>query len=408
MRRRILYVENGMHGGGSAESLFQLLAVLDRSLFEPVVVFTSPIPAQQRIANFGIKTHVLDNWYFSRQVGRVREALAWGASALVVHGARILPWASLALDRALTAPLRARLADLIRRENIDLVHTNNNPHRDLWALEAAAGAGVPCVAHLRSFHSLGFSACRAERANRAVSAYVGYSDSILEHWRAAGLDARRMHLVHNAIGAVEADPVDLTSAYGIPPGAPVLGIVGRVIPERGHDVLIRALPELVKRFPGLRLLVVGGGGKADLDSLAVLVHGLGMSDHVVFTGHRKNAAGIIAALDALVLPYHIEPFGRTLLESWLIGTPVVLSRVGHIERIVTDGSDALLFTPNDPRDLAAILGRLLVDGSLAQYLAAAGRRTCLARFSVAAQRDALQRLYVGFLEQSPEGNVREF
>lgn len=391
-----------MHGGGSAESLFQLLSVLDRSRFDPVVVFSSPIPARQRIAGLGIETHLLEHWYFSRQRSRLRSLAAWMASALVVHGARWMPRFCLMLDRFLTSRLRRGMVALIRHLRIDLVHTNNNAHRDLWAIEASALAGVPCVAHLRSFHSLGFSAPRAALANRLATAFVGYSSSIIEHWADAGLSSGRMHLVHNAIGDIQADPVDLEANFGIPVGAPVLGIVGRVIPERGHDFLIRALPRVLARLPALRLLVVGDGDPADKSRLAELARTTGVSEAVVFTGHRKDARGIIAALDALVLPYRIEPFGRTLLESWLLGTPVILSRVGQIGQIVGDGENALLFDLEDSQDLANTLIRLLEDPVLAARLAASGRQTCRARFSIEAQRDALQALYLGLLRPKAE------
>lgn len=389
----VLYVENGLHGGGSAESLFQLLSVLDRKRFTPLVVFTSPIPAVERIAALGVETLVLDDWYFSRPPNLARAAAARLASGLVVHGTRWFPSVCLALDRALTARLRRRLEHLIRSRGVALVHTNNNAHRDLWGIEAASATGVPCVAHLRSFHAMGFPPQRAAAVNRHASAYIGYSRSITEFWAARGLDQTRMHVVYNAIGPVAADPVDLKKNFGIPAGAPVIGIVGRIILERGHAFLLRALPLLRQHFPDLRLVVIGGGDASDRQGLECLAEELGIAESVIFTGHRTDALGIMAALSALVLPYTIEPFGRTVLESWRLGVPVLLSRVGHIADIVSDGQNGLLFGLDDPSELVAKITRLLTEPGLRQRLIENGQETCRARFFIEAHRDEIQAIY---------------
>jgi len=294
--------------------------------------------------------------------------------------------------------LRRKLTALIRRDRVDLVHTNNNAHRDLWVLEAAHEAGVPCVSHLRSFHAFGFSKLRAERDNRCASAFIGYSRSIVEYWLGVGLDPQRMYLVHNAIGLLREVPAELGAMFGIPDGSPVIGIVGRVIPERGHDFLLRALPRLHRRFPSLHLLVVGSGNPSDLRALQTLAGQLGVAARVIFTGYRSDARRIIAALDAIVLPYGIEPFGRTVLEAWQLGTPVVLSRVGHVAEVVSDGEDSLLFGLDGPDELVGRLESLLLDPGLRMRLASRGRETCRARFSIESHRDAIQAIYRKLLQ----------
>lgn len=393
MTRTVLYVENGLHGGGSAESLCQLLSVLDRDRFRPVVAFGSPTRYVDRVASLDVPTVVLEDWYMSRPTSRYEALSSRAASAAVIHGARFLPRSALALDRTLTSRLRRTLAAIMARHEVALVHTNNNVHRDLWAVETAAAANVPCIAHLRSFHALGFSQARAALANRCAAAFIAYSRSIAEFWTAHGLAPERVHVIHNAIGSLTAVPVDLTASFGIPPGSRVIGIIGRIIPERGHAHLLRALPAVIARFPDLRLLVVGAGDPADLKTLGDLANRLGVAAHVTMAGHRADVHGIIAALDAIVLPYAIEPFGRTVLEAWQLGTPVVLSRVGHVGDIVRDGEDALLFHLDDPAALTAQLIRLLSDEALRRKIARAGQEVCRRRFSITAHKEAVEQLY---------------
>lgn len=404
MAQVVLYIENGAFGGGSAESLAQLLRGLDRELFAPQVLFTSPIAAIDRIAATGVPTHRFKHWYASRPESRGGMLAARLASALVNYGARAFPRLSLLLERMFTRSLRVQATRLIKTSGATLVHLNNNPHRDLWAIEAAAVAGVPCIAHLRSFHGFGFSRQRAAAANSSVSAFIAYSQSIADYWVAAGLCPDRMHVVPNAIGEVAAAPIDLHATFGCAGAGPFIGLLGRFIPARGHAKLIRALPALVKEYPGLNLFLVGGGADADIGSVKALAEALGVSANVILTGHRNDALGILAALDAIVLPYTIEPFGRTLLEAWQLGIPVVLSRVGHIADVVTDGHDALLFEPDVSDDLSAKLTRVLRDPVLRAQLTANGRQTCIERFSIAGHCRRIEAVYREVFDQIPPGD----
>ncbi|MFC1602613.1 glycosyltransferase family 4 protein [Pseudomonadota bacterium] len=390
---RVLYIENGMHGGGSAESLFQLLGALDREHVDPQVLMTSPIPLQARLQSIDVSYDIFDDYFYSRPDNLWRQACFTLCNGLVAHVSRRFPSVLLAFERRFTGLLRRRLKSFLREQRIDLVHTNNNAYRDFWAIEAAAEAGVPCVSHLRSFHALGFNRHKATLVNRYVDAFVGYSQSILDFWEEEGLDSEKLHLVPNAIGDVHAKPVDITAEFGLPHGAQVIGIIGRVIPERGHEFLLRALPSVLERLPDLHLLVIGDIKEGDRRRLSELTNYLGIDDAVHWVGHQSNGKAIIAALDAIVLPYTIEPFGRTLLEAWRLYTPVVLSRVGHIEKIVDHDRNALLFDPTAPENLSAQLIRLLSDSSLADQLTTEGARVCNERFSVVAQARSIKAMY---------------
>jgi glycosyltransferase involved in cell wall biosynthesis len=399
---KILYVESGTSGGGSAESLFQLLSAMDRTRYCPIVVFTSRTRAADRISSLDVEVLILDDWYLSSSSEKPRSIASWLARALVTHGARLFPRLCLTFDRILTFRARRKIVALLQARSIVLVHTNNNPHRDLWAIEAAARAGVPCVSHLRSFHGLGFSRCRAMLANRYASRFVGYSRSIIEYWADKGVAKEKQRIIHNAIGQLKDSPVDLDVVFGIPAGLPVLGIVGRIIPERGHERLLCAMPMLCKRFPGLKLLVIGDSEATYRQKVTSLAKRLGVSDSITFTGHRRDARGIMAQLTVVVLPYTIEPFGRTLLESWQLGVPVVLSRIGHIADIVTDKEDVLLYDPQIETDLADKIALAISDTALRARLIENGKQTCQARFSIHAQYDLIQRLYRHLLDGAPE------
>ena len=91
---------------------------------------------------------------------------------------------------------------------------------------------------------------------------------------------------------------------------------------------------------------------------------------------------MIAGMDMLSLPYRIEPFGRVLLEAWLAGTPVVASKVGRIDQIITDGKDGLLVDYGDERGLSTAILSLWRNSALRAALALEGRNTVEKRFSI--------------------------
>lgn len=390
---RVLYIENGSFGGGSAESLLQLVKGINRGDFQPFVAFTSEIRSIPRFDSARTPVFLLNDWYLSRTTKTLPRYSQRLFSYLIHYGATILPTVSLDLERLVTSAPKSKLVALIKSTGAGLVHTNNNPHRDLWAIEAASLAGVPCVSHLRSFHGFGFTKERAALANKYATAFIAYSKSISEYWIGLGLNPAKVETVPNAIEETFASPADVRSMFDVNWAGPMIGLIGRIIPERGHQLLIEALPNLRREFPNIVLFIVGDGDAASVTSLKRLTNNLGLNRSVVFTGHREDAHSILKALDVLVLPYSIEPFGRTLLEAWQLEVPVVLSQVGHISDIVADGKNGYLFDPNSPSDLTLKLTTILSDPGLREQLAKSGRETCLKRYSVDAHCRNIEKIY---------------
>lgn len=393
---RVLYVENGLHGGGSAESLLQLLKVLNTNKFPPIVVTTSNIPFVVEARRIGVPVIELNNWYFSRQNNSLRRCLSWMANVLVAYSSKLFPTLSFWLHQRFTSSLKQELQRIVRNYQISLVHTNNNVHRDIWAIEAVGELGIPVVAHLRSFHAFGFSQFRANIANKYVGVYVGYSRSISEFWIENGLDKKKIKIVPNAIGRVEVIGSSADELKGLL-GTPTIAIIGRIIPERNHQFVIHAMPDLLKKLPNMKLLVVGDGIRNSLEKLRLLTEQLGVSRAVSFIGHRTDALQIIAAVDAIVLPYTIEPFGRTVLEAWMMGTPVLLSNIGHISDVVTDREDAVLFDLGDVRGFVDSVVEVVQNKELSKKLTTMGKVTCQEKYQIESYRRSIENIYTSLI-----------
>jgi glycosyltransferase involved in cell wall biosynthesis len=191
-----------------------------------------------------------------------------------------------------------------------------------------------------------------------------------------------------------ADP-KLRARLGVDPAAPTVGIVGRIDPEKGVDVVVRALAALTGEGARCQLAVIGGSG---LDSGAYEAWvraeaGDLLGDRVRFTGPLDDVPGALRSLDVVINASAAEPFGLSVLEAQASGVAVIGTAAGGIPEFVNDGETGLLVPPGDPIALAAALRRLLDDAGLRERLARKGRAVAEARYGLASRADAIAGVY---------------
>jgi D-inositol-3-phosphate glycosyltransferase len=179
-------------------------------------------------------------------------------------------------------------------------------------------------------------------------------------------------------------------ALGLPSDVPVLLSVGRLVPRKGVDNIIRALGVLVQRLGvPAELLVVGGNSDIpdcqatpEIGRLRALAAEAGVADRVTFTGRRSRELLKLyySAADVFVTTPWYESFGMTPIEAMACGTPVVGARVGGIQYSVLDGVTGYLVPPNDPVALAERVDRICRSRRLAERLSSGGVRRAYALF----------------------------
>jgi len=161
---------------------------------------------------------------------------------------------------------------------------------------------------------------------------------------------------------IEPDPPPVAPPW-TPNGRPVVGYVGRVEERKGVLDLVAAAP----RLEGVRVVIVGDDPLSADGSYVSRVDG---SPHVERYGWVDGAAGMMGALDVLVLPSRAEPFGTVLAEAMQAGTPVVATRVGGLPEVVEDGVTGRLVEPGQPEALARAVREVL---ERREEMGAAGR-----------------------------------
>jgi glycosyltransferase involved in cell wall biosynthesis len=177
-----------------------------------------------------------------------------------------------------------------------------------------------------------------------------------------------------AVGTPDGPPGRLRSALGLPPGVPLVGTVGRLVPVKDHATLFTALAAV----PGAHLAVLGDGElRTTLESLA---HELGIADRTHFTGWWTDVPSALADLDLVVLSSRNEGTPVALIEALAASRPVVATDVGGVRSVVQDGETGWLTPAGDAPALARLVERALAEPVLAAGLAREGRLRVAERF----------------------------
>ncbi len=188
--------------------------------------------------------------------------------------------------------------------------------------------------------------------------------------------SEKLHVVHNSVIVPDAVAVPEEKNYG-----PVrLVFAGRLVAEKGLEVLVRAMGELSDL--DLRLTVCGSGDSRDVMPVVRLARGLDIASRIEWAGHVDDVYAYIRRADIGVVPSVCrESFGLTVVEFMSQGLPVVSTSNGAQKEIITDGRDGLLVPPSDVAALAAAIRRLAGDEALRRDLGEAARQTFESRFS---------------------------
>jgi phosphatidylinositol alpha-1,6-mannosyltransferase len=195
----------------------------------------------------------------------------------------------------------------------------------------------------------------------------------------------------------------------------VILTVGGLVARKGHDMVIRALPQLRESVPDITYLIVGDGPyRAQLQTLAETI---GVQDRVIFAGQvaEKDLPGIYALSDVFVMPSreqleecNVEGFGLVFLEASACGKPVVGGRSGGVPDAVVDGVTGLLANPHDPEDIARILVRLLSHKDLAADLGRQGHLRVVRDFSWTRVADRVQEILDSLRREKPVVSQHRF
>jgi glycosyltransferase involved in cell wall biosynthesis len=225
---------------------------------------------------------------------------------------------------------------------------------------------------------------------------------LLHRWRGAiDLFVANSHVIKHALDQNGFGPAEVLwngtperEPRGPLEDPPSVAFVGRLVPEKGVDVAIRAFSAVIAQVPGAKLVIVGDGPeRATAERLVASLH---LTSHVEMCGQlsRVDAELAVRRCWMQIAPSQwIEPFGNVAIEAQMRGTAIVASRCGGFCESVVDGHTGLLVPPHDEHAWAHAMISLLRDRDRAEAMGRAGRARALVLFSQSAMVDQLIGIY---------------
>jgi glycosyltransferase involved in cell wall biosynthesis len=242
---------------------------------------------------------------------------------------------------------------------------------------------------------------------RFVDHYIAVSEANARYLsEEKGLPSKKIVVIHNGCDLARfvpshRAPAGLKTSLGFHEHDPVLVVLARLEPQKGHRTLLQSLQSVRREFPQVRLVCLGDGClREELESQ---VRDLGLEDSVRFLGYQQNVLDWLSLATVTVLPSLWEGLPLSAIESLAAGCPVVATAVDGTPEVVVDGKTGLTVPPNDPELLAGAICRLLRNPELRERLVEAGRRWVMEHFSQERQVRQTQELYLSAWEQRQRG-----
>jgi len=292
-----------------------------------------------------------------------------------------------------------RLALMIRREGIRLVHSNEfwvNPY-GIWACRFSSAWPICHFRTSRTPQELPAKKLKQYKVHNA-NRLILVSPIQEEHFRDIPELAGRIRIVPNG--------VDL-NRFRQPVSSPELkrelgwlqhrlvGLLGSISPHKGHDHFIQAIPAILTRHPNVKFLIVGEPRPVDyIDHCQQLAASLAIGPDVLrFLPFYKDPVPVYQSLDILVCPSQKEAFGRVNIEAMACGVPVVAYPVGGIPFVLRGGRGGILVNDQTPAGLAAAISGLLQDPQRMTAMGQQGMAEVRERFDIEVHAQHIAAIY---------------
>lgn len=401
--KTVLCIEAGAFGAGSAESLFTHINSL-KEKYNFICIFTAQNKFSEKIESLGVKVYYTSDNFFNLNYMKKHNII----SRIYNLFYKLTFSSFFSLHKQIINLFNKSyfqfIEDVIQKNTIDIIHTNNQPNRDFYIFEIAQKYNIKVVSHIRSFNTYGFSKDKADFCNSIIDKYVSYSTFLRQEWGKEGLDTNKFAVIPNSV--IELTEEELAIANEKVPMLEdytdniKLAIIGRMVPERGYLFAIKVLKELVERNKRIKLFIVGNHYFDNYyKELQQEIINLDLSDHIVFTGFVDKPAQFLKNIDILFMPYDFEPFGRILLEAWQLKVPVVLSDVGNIRDVVADKENGVIYHSQNISDCVNSIEYIIHNQGLVDKMVENGYNTYKENYTPRSYVNKMLKVYEEVLQK---------
>ena len=400
-RIRVLQAIANLDRGGGQEVVRTLVRYLPEAGSDPVVVSLADGPLRGEIEALGVPVEIVRGRTKALTSGpaaigelrRIRRDLAAVVArhrpeVIQTHLLRSLDFLALTLRRE---PGVRAVFWTVHNAMLDL-RADQLPGAQRWLL------GPKRLAHRTLYRAGG----------RLADGFIAVSSDVAETVMAAYRPpSGRLSVIPNGVDverytqAVDRNAV--RASIGVAPEAPLAIVVAKLMTQKGHAVLLDALPGVLDRVAGLRVVLVGEGELRG--ALEARVAGAGLQGSVTFAGNRGDIPQLLAASDLFVLPSLWEGLPMALLEAMASGLPVVATAVSGTREVIEDGRSGILVPSGDAPALGAAMIAVLERPETAASLGAAARSRVEDCYSARAQAQRHAELYRSRLASTSGGTT---
>ncbi len=390
-KTKIVHIITRLDKGGSAETTLQVVSLLSREKYEVFLAHGLSLES-----NMGVTE---------------QEVLERDLSLAEKKGLRVFSIPSLVRRLSLKNDLLAFISiyRLIKRIKPHIVHTHTSKAGVLGRL-AACLARVPIIIHTphgHVFHSYyGYILTKIIVFVERILSFMTDKITALtdrerdEHLEQGIASIEKYVIIHSGVRLQQIMNMNIDVETGkkefdIPQNSNVIGVVGRLVPIKGHKYLVSAAKRIIKEFDNTVFVFVGDGYLET--RLKEQAESLGVRKNIIFTGWRGDVIEVLDLFDILVLPSLNEGMGKVLIEGMALGKPIVASSVGGIIDLVKNGDNGILVPPRDSDALAEAILKLIRNKNLAQKLGENGKAKVYPEYDTLVMISQIEDLYESLL-----------
>ena len=309
----------------------------------------------------------------------------------------------------------SRLKKIIKTKDVRIVHSQGG-RADFFARIAARIANVPIILSSMAMLVEGYDVSILRKGlyvliDRWTERWVNKFTVLSEAMRRSLIERHKIPpenivKIYNGIEIEEYNPdlkelrnkkLEVRRELGLKNDVPVIGAIGRLVWQKGFEYLIRAAPEVLKKCPEARFLIVGEGPLKN--KLILTSEKLNVADRIIFTGFRSDIKEILASIDVLAMPSLLEGLPMVLLEAMAMAKPIVATRIDGITEVLENDKTGLLVPAKNSHALAEPIVGILKDKAKANFFGQNAREAVKEKFSVKKMVEQIELAYEKLLHE---------
>ncbi len=373
----------GLPIGGSDNSLFYHILHLDRTHFEPVVVFNQHSYHKDVLDRMGIKTILVPLINLNNNSTPNNDKRKRKSNFIIKFLREKVGREVKAIYKSI--PEILNVCKLISQNHVDLLHTNFNLARSRAAIISALISRIPVIVHNRNLaHTLYID----RLLSRYVKKIICVSDFVKQKYVENGIPEEKCTVIYNGVDLDKFRPAnnDIYSEELI------ITSIGRLEKWKGQEIFVKAAAIIAHKFPQTKFWIIGDG--PETKNLESLVEKLQLTHQFKFWGKIEN---VLAYLQQTKIFVHnsieAEPFGRVIIEAMACGLPVISTDLGGPKEIIKDGENGFLLSPNNPEILAEKIEFLIKNKKVRHDLGQKSIETVQNIFDIKKTTESIQSIY---------------